>query len=68
MATEKLEKPSPPKQEPESVYTARELADNHNAFGVPKEIVTVALRMAGKDSFTFPEAKKIVEVFSKKEV
>lgn len=68
MATEKLEKPSVSRQEPESVYTARELAENHNAFGVPKELVTVALRVAGKDSITFPEAKRIVEVFSKKEV
>lgn len=68
MATEKLEKPSAPKQEPESVYSAQDLAANHKAFGVAKEIVTVALRMAGKENATFSEAKRIVEAFSKKEV
>lgn len=61
--------PTPaPKQAAESVYSAQELAANHKAFGVPKEIMVVALRLAGKDAFTFPEAKRIVEAFSRKEV
>lgn len=68
MATEKLEKPSAPKQEAESMYSSQELAANHKAFGVPKEIVTVALRLAGKETASFSEAKRIVEAFSKKEV
>lgn len=68
MATEKLEKPSAPKQETESVYSAQELAANYKAFGVSKELVVVALRLAGKEVFTFPEAKRLVEAFSRKEV
>ena len=72
MATEKTEKVKTeavtPNEAPESVYTVRELADGHQAFGVPKEIVAVALRLAEKESFTFPEAKRIVDEFSKKEV
>ena len=68
MATEKQEKPSASKHEPESVYSAQELAANHKAFGASKEIVTVALRLAGKDTFTFPEARRIVEAFSRKEI
>ena len=68
MATEKQEKPSASKHEPESVYSAQELAANHKAFGVPKELVDVALRVAGKETYTFPEAKRLIEAFSRKEV
>lgn len=70
MANDKQDKrPAPaPKQAPESVYSAQELAANHKAFGLPKELVVVALRLAGKDSASFPEAKRIVEAFSRKEV
>ena len=53
---------------PESVYTAQELADNHKAFGTYREIVVVALRLAGKESATFSEAKAIIEKFKNKEV
>lgn len=52
----------------ESVYTAEELANNHKAFGTYREIVEVALKIAGKDKATFAEAKKIVEKFKNKEV
>ena len=52
----------------ESVYTAEELAANHKAFNASFEIVTVALRMAGKKSATFSEAKAIIEKFKNKEV
>lgn len=68
MATEKQEKPSAPKRAPESVYSAKELTDGYNAFGVSKEVVAVALRLDGKESYTLPEAKRIIEAFSKKEV
>lgn len=57
-----------PARKQESVYTARELADNYRAFEASKEIVIVALRLAGKETFTFSEAKKIIEKFSTKEV
>lgn len=52
----------------ESVYTAKELADNHKVFGTFREIVVVALRSAGKETATFSEAKKIIENFKTKEV
>lgn len=65
--SKKTEDVSPAKVQ-ESVYTVRELADNYRAFGASKEIVTVALRLAGQGAFTFSEAKKIVEKFSSKEV
>ncbi len=55
-------------QAPESVYTAKELADNHKVFGTFREIVVVALRLAGKETATFSEAKKIIEKFKNKEV
>ncbi len=54
--------------ETESVYTAAELADNYKAFGTRREIVVVALRLAGKKSATFAEAKTIVDKFKNKEV
>jgi len=52
----------------ESIYTAAELAGNYKAFGTYREIVVVALRLAGKEQATFPEAKRIIENFKNKEV
>lgn len=52
----------------ESVYTAEELAKNHSAFNTSYEIVSVALRQAGKTTATFTEAKNIIEKFKNKEV
>ena len=52
----------------ECIYTADYLAENHKAFMVPKEIVVVALRLAGKELATFEEAKKIIDKFKTKEV
>ena len=52
----------------ESVYTAAELAENHKAFKTSREIVEVALRLAGKKSASFTEAKAIIEKFKNKEV
>lgn len=58
------ERPAPA----ESVYSVSELADNHNLFGVNREIVVVALQKAGKTAATFAEAKLIVDKFKKREV
>lgn len=52
----------------ESVYSAVELADNHKVFKTSREIVEVALRIAGKKTATFSEAKAIIEKFKNKEV
>lgn len=52
----------------ESVYTAAELADNHKAFQTSREIVVVALRLAGKETATFREAKYTIDKFKNKEV
>lgn len=50
-------------------YKAEELANAANRiFGVPQDVVTAALRMAGVKSATLEEAKKIVAEFAKKEV
>ena len=52
----------------ESVYTAEEFIEHHKVFKTSREVVEVALRMAGKKSATFPEAKAIIEKFKNKEV
>lgn len=52
----------------ESVYTAEELAKQHKVFKTSYEIVTVALRLAGKKEATFSEAKKIIDNFKNREV
>ena len=52
----------------ESVYTADYLIANFKAFKTSREIVAVALRLAGKKTATFSEAKKIIETFKNKEV
>lgn len=53
---------------PESVYSAVELAENHKVFKTSREIVEIALRMAGKKTATLAEAKAIIEKFKNKEV
>ena len=52
----------------ESVYSAAELADNYKEFKTSREIVVIALRLAGKETATFTEAKTIIENFKNKEV
>lgn len=52
----------------ESTYTATELAENHKIFNTSYEIVSIALRLAGKKTATFTEAKNIIEKFKNKEV
>lgn len=54
--------------EAESIYTAAELADNCKAFNTTREIVVVAMRLAGKETATFREATSIIEKFKHKEV
>lgn len=49
----------------ESVYAVEDLISNFKAFKTSKEIVTVALRKAGKKTATFAEAKVIIEKFKK---
>ena len=51
----------------ESVYTAAELIENHKVFNTSREIVEVALRIAGKNTATFEEAKTIITKFQNKE-
>ena len=57
-----------PKAVNESVYTAEELIQNHKVFNASREIVEVALRLAGKKSATFTEAKAVIDKFKNKEV
>ena len=52
----------------ESVYTAEELVNSYKVFKTSREIVEIALRMAGKKTATFTEAKAIIEKFKNKEV
>lgn len=50
-------------------YTAAELANAaQKVFGVPQDVVTAALRMAGIRSATIEEAKRVVMDFARKEV
>ena len=67
-AAKAVEKASVEQHVNESVYTAAELADNHKFFNTSREIVTIALRLAGKEAATITEAKKIIEKFKTKEV
>ena len=52
----------------ESIYSAEELARNHKLFKTSYEIVSVALRKAGKKEATLSEAKDIIENFKNREV
>ena len=66
-STSKAKVPAEPRVN-ESVYSAEELIANHKLFNTSREIVTVALRIAGKTSATFAEAKTIIDKFRNKEV
>lgn len=58
-----------PKAAQESVYSVNELAANaRKIFGTRQECVAAALKASGKTECTVSEAKKIVEIFLKKEV
>lgn len=52
----------------ECVYTADELVKNHRTFKTSREIVVVALRLAGKKEATLSEARKIIDNFKNREV
>lgn len=53
----------------EAVYKASELAARaRQMFSTTPEVVTVALRLAGKDACTVEEAKKTVHDFLNREV
>ena len=55
--------------EGETRYSVKDFAKNaRKVFGVPPEAVTVALRSAGKEQATIPEAYDIVKAFLEKEV
>ncbi|MBS4932915.1 MAG: hypothetical protein KH020_16710 [Clostridiales bacterium] len=77
MAEEKLEKRAETKsqsrrvatQTQESVYTLQEFAQNSKKlFGVQKECVMAAFKVANKKEATPSEAKEIVEKFMRKEI
>lgn len=52
----------------EAVYSASELVANFHLFAANRDIVVVALRKAGKNEYTFSEAKAIIDKFKTKEV
>lgn len=66
-STSKTKAPAEPSVN-ESVYTAAELIANHKFFNTSREIVEVALRVAGKNAATVAEAKAIIDKFRNKEV
>lgn len=67
MATKETKQAAGTKAAPQ--YTAVELANAaQKVFGVPQDVATAALRMAGVKAATIEEAKKIVQDFAKKEV
>lgn len=75
MASSKVKTTEPVKEAPvveekvnESIYSAGDLARNHKYFKTSYEIVTVALRLAGKKEATLSEATNIIENFKNREV
>lgn len=54
------------KSDVKPVYTTTQLAEGCKAFGTTRAIVECALKLAGKDSFTIDEARKIINAFKNK--
>ena len=59
---------APEARDQESVYSLKDLIAGHKAFGVPREIVIVALKLKGIEQATFAEAKQIIDEFKQREV
>lgn len=51
-----------------SLYTCDEFAANPGVLGANQDIIRAALRVAGKNTATIEEAKKIVKEFSERKV
>lgn len=70
----KKENPAPasvrevPGQAGENVYTLAQLVQGYRSLGAPRELVSVALKLTGKKSFTLAQAREIVNKFRNKEV
>ena len=62
----KTDLPAPKGTEP--VYSMQQLVDGYREFGTSKAVVSCALKLAGKDSMTTAEARKIIDAFRQKEV
>ena len=52
----------------ETAYTISELVGASERFGAKPVIARTALLSAGKESYTIPEAQKIINTFKNKEV
>lgn len=52
----------------EGLYTIEELADACAVFTTYREIVLVALKLAGKNEATLQEAKQLIHAFQNQEV
>lgn len=57
-------KPKKLKKTAQPVYTTAQLLESHTVFGVSYAIAAAALKLAGKDSFTFDETKKLIADFN----
>ncbi len=54
------------KTDAKPVYNVAQLTDGYKTFGTTRAIVECALKLAGKDSFTMDEARKIINAFKNK--
>ena len=55
-------------QQPEPQYRCGELIEAASSFGVKPEVMAGALKLAGKDSMTRPEAEKAIKRFLQRRV
>lgn len=53
---------------PEPVYSIAQFTENYQALQASKAVVTCALRLAGKETYTVPEARQIIHDFQTMEV
>ena len=52
----------------EPVYSRSELIEAASSFGVKPEVMTGALKLAGKESMTRPEAEKAIKRYLERKV
>lgn len=57
-----------PQSEPEAKYSCNELIGAAVSFGVKPEVMTGALRLAGKDEMTKKEAQAAIKKFLERKV
>lgn len=52
----------------ESIYSEKQIVENHKVFGYPKALVVMAMKTDGNKSYTFAQAQAVIKKFADRKV